>query len=344
MRAGAPTRHAASSTPGITAMSAGFISHTKITGRVYQTTRLAPGIVGLELRPTDGGTFPPFTAGAHIDLTLPNGLTRPYSLVNAQDETHRYEIAVKREELGRGGSTFVHDSVQPGDVLKLSLPRNNFRLDEGASFSVLVCGGIGVTPIASMTQRLAALGRSWHVHYAAHSRSDAIFLHRLAELAKRASGTLDLWFDDEHGGAPLDIRARLAAAPPDAHFYCCGPGPMIAAFDAALAAVPPAHVHREHFSATTQVERQGAFCVVLAKSGRTLTVSEDETILDVLLDNGVHVDFSCMEGFCGSCRVRVLEGTPVHRDTTLSPAERAASDVMAVCCSRTNGSRLVLDL
>ena len=312
--------------------------------RVAALTVLAPDILGVELRAAGHGALPPFTAGAHIDVHLPNGVSRSYSLVNSPRETHRYEIAVKRETGGRGGSAFVHDILRLDDVLAIGSPRNNFVLDEEAPYSVLFAGGIGVTPMLAMADRLVALGRPFELHYGVRSRADAAFLDRLAPYAERPGTVVRVWPDDELVGRRIDMRAVAGRTPEHTHFYCCGPAPMIAAFEASLAHLPPTRLHREHFSGAAELGEQGGFDVVLARSGRVLRVPEGETVLDTLLDAGVRVDFSCMEGFCGSCRTRVIEGTPVHKDTVLSAAERASGTVMLVCCSTVEGRRLVLDL
>jgi len=313
----------------------------RLKARISVKAMLSPDIVGLELAPVEGA-LPAFTAGAHIDLHLPNGMSRSYSLVNPQGETHRYEIAVKRENGGRGGSAYVHDRFRIGDLIEISPPRNNFLLEERAPHSVLFAGGIGLTPILCMAQRLAALGQSFDLHYGARSRADAIFLDRLEKLS--AAGKVRLWFDDETGGERIDMRGLTAQAPEHAHFYCCGPAPMIAGFEEALRDVPPARVHREHFSGSVELGCQGGFEVVLARSDRVLQVPEGQTILDTLLDAGFDVEFSCMEGFCGSCKVGVIEGEVDHRDIALSPAERASGKVMMICCSKAARERLVLDL
>ncbi|WP_367952217.1 PDR/VanB family oxidoreductase [Aquibium pacificus] len=311
-----------------------------LVGRVE---KLTADIVAIELCPEHGRELLAFTAGSHVDLHLPNGLRRSYSLVNDPAERHRYRLAVKREPGGRGGSAHIHDLLDVGHRLEVSRPRNNFLLEERASCSVLFAGGIGVTPLLSMALRLCRLGRPFHFHYGARSRQDAAFVDDLRKLPLPEGSTVRLHFEDA-GGGPIDFRAIADAAPDGSHFYCCGPGPMIAAFETQLAHVQPSRLHREHFTGETVSAPQGGFEVVLAKSGRSIVVPEGVTILDALLDEGVEVDFSCMEGFCGSCRVAVLEGSLNHHDTVLSPGERSSGKVMMICCSTAAGERLVLDI
>lgn len=311
--------------------------------RVASVEKLATDIVGLELHPLDGPELPAFSAGSHLDLHLPNGLRRSYSLVNDAAERHRYRLAVKREADGRGGSAYIHDTLKAGDVINVGCPRNHFLLEEHAACSVLLAGGIGVTPLISMALRLCRLGRPFHFHYGARSRADAAFVEQLEHLPLPDGSTLTFHFESEAGGV-IDFRSVADEAPDGSHFYCCGPRPMISAFETQLAHIDPSRIHREHFSGEPVSADQGGFEVALARSGRTILVPEGTTILDALLDAGVEVDFSCMEGFCGSCRVDVLEGRPVHNDTVLSPAERKSGKVMMICCSTVAGERLVLDI
>lgn len=310
---------------------------------IHAMSIAAQDVLLVELRPAVGGALPGYLAGAHVDLHLPGGLVRSYSLVDAPAAApRRWRIAVQLEAAGRGGSREVHRRLRVGDVLDVAGPRNAFPLVEDGAPSVLVAGGIGITPVWCMAQRLAAMGATWRLHYAVRSRARAAFLEKIEALA----GTrLHLHVDAEQGGRPLDIAAVVQAAPPEAHLYCCGPAPMLAAFRAAGAGRDPARLHTESFAPEAPAAREGGFEVALDRAGRTIAVAQGQTILDALLDAGVEVAFSCMEGMCGSCRVGVLGGVPEHRDTVLSAAERAGGKVMMVCCSGTrDGGRLVLDL
>lgn len=307
--------------------------------RIKSVTWEAPSIVSYDLRPLEGGKLPPFTAGAHIDLALPNGLVRSYSLLNAQAERHRYVIAVQKDRSSRGGSRWVHENFRAGDVLSVSAPRNNFPLDETAKKSIFIAGGIGITPILSMIQRLSAIGRDWELVYCTRTRAGTPFFESLV-----AMPGVRLNVDEEQGGKLLDIVALVSDAPANAHFYCCGPIPMLDAFERATQDLERKRVHVEYFTAKEPPAVEGGFTVVLAKSGRELPVPPGKTILDTLRDVGLDMRFSCTEGVCGTCETRVLEGIPDHRDRILTDAERTANKKMMICCSGSKSERLVLDL
>lgn len=309
-----------------------------LRARLQAIRYLAEGIHAYEFVACDGAALPPFTAGAHIDLHLPNGLVRQYSLCNPQDERHRYVVGIKRDPASRGGSSHAHDHLKVGTVLDVSAPRNHFALHEEATHTVLVAGGIGVTPIACMAQRLRALGRPFTLHYGVRRREDAAFLDVLS------GPELRLHVDAEHGNAPMDVRSVVGAAPAGAHLYCCGPGPMLDAFEAACAARPPAQVHVERFAAVAPPAAEGGYTVQLARTGRSVFVRPGCTILDALRADGLDVPASCEQGICGTCETRVLSGTPDHRDALLSDEEKQAGKAMMVCCSGSKSSVLVLDL
>jgi len=220
--------------------------------RVKAASWEAPLITSYDLRPIEGGELPPFTAGAHIDLTLPNGLIRSYSLVNDQSERHRYVIAVQKDRASRGGSRWVHENFRPGDIVTVNGPRNNFALNEAAEATLFIAGGIGITPIVSMIDRLTVLGRPWELVYCARTRDAAAFVDRL-------KGNVRFNFDAEPGGRMLDIAATVRAAGANTHLYCCGPLPMLNAFEAATADLPRERVHVEYFTAKEAAAREGGF-------------------------------------------------------------------------------------
>lgn len=311
-----------------------------IAVRVEGVAPLAQGIAAYDLRPEAGGELPSFSAGAHIDLYLPQGRVRSYSLVNPQEERHRYVIAVNRDAASRGGSAWVHDSLRAGDALSVGAPRNNFPLAEHARHSVLIAGGIGITPLWCMVQRLRALGRSWELVYCARTRAHAAFRAELEALGPAVRFN----FDGEPGGSMLDLAATVAAAPADAHLYCCGPVPMLAAFERATASRPASQVHVEYFSAAAPPAADGGYTVVLARSGLAFEVAKGKTIIDTLIEKGFDAPYSCLEGVCGTCETRVIEGTPDHRDLVLSKGEREANRTMMICCSGSKTAKLVLDL
>ena len=310
----------------------------------------AEGIRSLELCPR-AGSFPAAQAGAHIDVHLPGGLIRQYSLLAGSHE-ESYRIAVSLDPASRGGSRAVHHELKVGDAIEISEPRNLFPLNEQAqAVHVLLAGGIGITPIHAMAQRLQALGRRWHVLYCVRSRSRAAFLAELQALQadSQGRGRLDVLVEDEMDGVRLDMAAALQPYKnQDSHFYCCGPAGMLQAYRQACADVPEPRVHFEYFAAAPAAacadSDERAFTVHLARSGGSIAVPVGRSILECLLDQGIRVYCSCREGICGSCETRVLEGTPEHRDHVLSEQERAASESMMICVSRCRGEALTLDL
>lgn len=310
--------------------------------RVKRISYEAESVNSYELVLPAEGDLAPFTAGSHIDLHLKNGMIRSYSLVNDQSERHRYVIAVNKDASGRGGSSFVHTTFKAGDIVTVSEPRNNFALREDAAYSLLIAGGIGITPLMSMIRRLQALGRPWKLFYAARTRRAAAFPGELDAIVPNAD--VDLHFDDEHAGRPLDLAAIIASAPAHAHIYCCGPVPMLEAFEKATAGRPSSHVHVEYFQAKQAPAVDGGFEIRLARSKRTIAVEPGKTILDAVLDAGVMANYSCSEGVCGTCETRVIEGIPDHRDLFLSPEEKAANKTIMICCSGSKSGTLVLDL
>ena len=291
-----------------------------------------------ELTRPAGGPLPGYQPGAHIDLHLPNGLIRQYSLINPE-RARRYTLGIKRDPASRGGSRHVHDELRVGKTLKISAPRNNFPLEENAAHVILLAGGIGITPIWCMVQRLVQLGRSWQLYYACRSRADTAFLESLEQLAASR-----FHFDDESGGEFLDIAAIVETAPKDAHLYCCGPTPMLTAFEAATTNWPRPQVHVEYFTPKQPPDKTGGFVVELARSGREFVIPEGKSILAVLLDAGIDVDYSCELGICGACEQRVVSGVPEHRDAILTEEEQAANTKVMICCAGSKSDRLVLDL
>jgi tetrachlorobenzoquinone reductase len=314
--------------------------------RVKSVTYEAERINSYELQPLAGGDLPPFTAGAHIDLHLPGvpmGQTRSYSLINPQGERHRYVIAVAHDAASAGGSRYIHEQVRAGDKLTITPPQNDFALVEDAKHSVLIAGGIGITPVWCMVQRLIELRRSWELHYGARTHETAAFIEPISALREQHPNAVVLNFDFEPGGKPLDLSAIVNQAPNDAHLYCCGPTGMLEAFERATQNRPRDHVHVEYFSAKEAPAKAGGFTVTLAKSQVQVFVAAGNSILDALIGAGLDPPRSCTEGVCGSCEMRVLEGIPDHRDMVLTDAERASNKTMMICCSGAISETLVLD-
>ncbi len=294
-----------------------------------------------EFRRLDGQPLPAYEPGAHVDMHLPSGHLRNYSLIVAKPDPGVYTFGIKRDPASRGGSRYIHDELRVGRTLKISAPRNNFRLKEDASHTVLLAGGIGITPIWCMVQRLVELGRPWTLHYGCRSRADMAFLEELQGM----SGA-KFHFDDENAGRVLDVAGVVSVAPKDAHLYCCGPTPMLNAFEATSKDWPRDQVHVEYFTPRQDLSKakKGGFTVELARSGQEFFIPEGRTILEVLLDEGVDVDYSCELGICGACEQRVISGTPEHRDSILTEEEQAENKRVMICCAGCKSERLVLDL
>ncbi|RDU98870.1 PDR/VanB family oxidoreductase [Trinickia dinghuensis] len=313
----------------------------KIRRRVHE----AEGIIALELVDPSGGELPPFDAGAHVEVDVGNGLTRHYSLCNSPQERDRYVLGVLREPSSRGGSASIHEGFHEGTCIEVSPPRNHFALDESAGHSVLVAGGIGITPLLAMAWRLHALGASFELHYCVRNRARAAFIDLLRQspFAERVT----VHCDDDGDAARLNMRAMLQNPRPDTHVYVCGPGGFINAliYVARDCAWNEANVHYEFFAASVCASGAGSgFVVHAARSGLRVDVPAGKSVAQALLEAGIDVPLSCEQGVCGTCLTRVLEGVPEHRDVFLTPEERAANDRMLLCCSRAHSPLLRLDI
>jgi vanillate O-demethylase ferredoxin subunit len=301
-------------------------------------------ICSYELTCALGGPLPYFSAGAHIDVHLPSGLIRQYSLCNHPQERHRYVIGVLKDAASRGGSHSMHEHIEIGDRLIISEPRNLFPLVEGARRSLLFAGGIGITPILSMAEQLAHSGADFELHYCARSSVRAAFVERLKGAS--FSDRVHLHFDEE-AESRLDAAKVLANPAPDVHLYVCGPsGFMQHVLDSAKAqGWSEGQLHREYFAAApVDVSADGEFQIRLRSTGQVFDIPADKTVVQVLESNGVEIAISCEQGVCGTCLTRVLEGVPDHRDLFLTEAEQAANDQFTPCCSRAKSALLVLDL
>lgn len=313
--------------------------------RVLRKEQVAQEICAFELESVDGAPLPPFSAGAHIDVHLPGGLVRQYSLCNDPASHHRYEIAVLRDENGRGGSKAVHDGVAEGDVIEISAPRNHFALAETASHHLLLAGGIGVTPVLAMAQYLSSTGASFAMHYCTRSATRTAFVERIRSASFNAS--VQFHFDDGEAIQRFDLAQTLDDAPADSHLYVCGPrGFMDAVLNAARERNwPEARLHYEFFNAAVEPSStDAAFKVQIASSGAVIDVPANTTVIAALAAHGVDVITSCEQGVCGTCLTRVLDGCPDHRDAYLTDEEKAAGDQFLPCCSRSLTPVLVLDL
>ncbi|MFV9428771.1 PDR/VanB family oxidoreductase [Rhodococcus aetherivorans] len=301
---------------------------------------LADGVVAVRLADPDGGRIPAWEAGSHIDIIIDESTVRQYSLCGDPADDTCLTIAVLREEDGRGGSRWVHDTLQVGDLVSIAGPRNNFTF-EAADSCLFVAGGIGITPLLPMMRAAHDAGAQWRLLYGGRSRASMAFA---AELADRYEDRIDLRPQDEYG--LLDLASALDSMPDGTHVYCCGPEPLLQAIEALCREREGLVLHVERFAAKAiPVDAvDDTFEVELRRSGSTITVGADETLLDAVLRSGVDAPFSCREGTCGTCEVAVVEGVPDHRDSVLTEDEQAVNDCMMICVSRSCTSRLTLDL
>ncbi len=314
--------------------------------KVVRKAREALDICSFELARPDGAPLPPFSAGSHIDVQTPGGPTRQYSLCNASIEQHRYRIAVLRDPASRGGSVAMHDAVHEGDTLLISAPRNHFPLHP-ARRTLLLAGGIGVTPLLCMAERLAATGADFALHYCTRSPERTAFRDAIG--ASPFADRVHFHFDDGPPGQKLDLAALLAVPEADTHLYVCGPTGFIdfVVNGAKASGWPGERIHVEYFgagAATQSGAGDGGFEVRIASTGRTYAVAPDQSVVEALKAHGIEILTSCEQGVCGTCITRILEGEPEHRDLYFTDEEHALNDQFTPCCSRAKSNLLVLDL
>ena len=326
-------------------MTGGHTTSERLRLRVARKSVAAEDIASFELVDPTGRDLPVFAAGAHIDVCMAEDLVRQYSLLNDPRERHRYCLGVLREPVSTGGSVHMHDEVTQGGLLEASAPRNSFHLVEDAAHSILLAGGIGVTPILTMAHRLWALGNSFEMHYCTRSRARTAFYDDLQ--AAGFSDRVRFHFDDGPASQLLDIPKRLARYDEAHHLYVCGPpGFMDAVITASEDSWPAGTVHREYFSNDPQAghDDDESFHVTIDSTGETVEIPAGRTIVEMLTEVGIDVSVSCEQGICGTCLTGVLKGDPDHRDLVLTDEERAANDQMTLCCSRAKSPVLLLDL
>lgn len=319
-----------------------------IDAQVTARTQETADIISVELARTDGAALPSFSAGAHIDVQLPTGWLRQYSLCRVADSSGRYQIAVLKDAASRGGSLAMHAHLTVGAHVQISAPRNLFALHPTASRSLLFAGGIGITPLLCMAQSLADAGADFTLHYCARSPDRAAFLAQLR--ASAFVGNVHCHFDDGEAGQRLHAAQALAHPDRGTHVYVCGPaGFMQEVLDTASALGWPAeNLHREYFvaapAAAGSEAGDGSFEIALHSTGQIFTVPADKTVAQVLDENGIFISLACEQGLCGTCITGVLEGQPAHRDQFQTDEERALNTQFTPCCSRALSGRLVLDL
>jgi vanillate O-demethylase ferredoxin subunit len=302
----------------------------------------AEDIRSFRLEPLSGKPLAAPPAGAHIDIRLPDGLVRQYSLCNDPAETSFYRVAIKREPASRGGSSWFHQHATVGFKLRIGEPRSLLAISPKADHHILLAGGIGITPLYSMAMQLLARGALFELHYFARSKEHAAFFDVLSSgsFANRVRFHLGL---EATALAPV-LDGIFAERGDGSHLYMCGPGPfMDIVRKQALTIWSDAEIHEERFS-PLESSSDDAFRVVLARSGRSFDVPAKASILDTLLANGHEIEHSCEQGFCGSCMTALLEGEVEHRDTFLTSEEIKSGKWIMPCVSRAKTSQLVLDL
>lgn len=308
-------------------MTARMIMKLDVAERIEDT----PDVVVLSLRHPRRPELPAWAGGAHIDLHLPDGKIRQYSLCGDPRDRSRYRIAVKRERGGRGGSSWIHDAVSVGDVVQCSSPRNNFALVEGARRHVFMAGGIGVTPLVALAREALYRNEEFALHFFARSRAQAPLLR---ELEREFGRSLLTHFDDENPADLSDIIAAIGSLP-RTHLYYCGPTGLSTAIVGAAERVhwPAECRHTEVFQPIFDENfKPEPFDITIASSGRTLRVPADRSALDVLRDEGFVLPSSCELGVCGACVCDYRNGTVIHRDSVLSLSDR--QDKLTPCVSR----------
>ncbi|MFH5823204.1 PDR/VanB family oxidoreductase [Georgenia sp. AZ-5] len=317
---------------------------------IEQVTLEAEKVLSVRFAALDGAELPGWEPGSHLDVVLPSGKVRQFSLCGDPADRTSYTVAVLREDDGRGGSVELHEYAIPGRTLKIRGPRNHFEFVPAHSY-LFIAGGIGITPLLPMVREAAREGASWRLVYAGRSRGTMPFLAQLAELTGIAGGEVVLYPKDETGRA--DLASLLADLPPDTHVYCCGPGGVIEEVERRCGeCLPEEALHVERFTAGEAAanvhaeiaEAGGTFEVVLARSGATAIVGPGCTVLDAIRDIAPDVLTDCEEGYCGTCETKVIEGEPEHHDTILTAKDRAKNRCMMICVGRAKSDRLVLDL
>lgn len=316
--------------------------HSWLDLRIVSRRVEAEDIVALVLAAPDGAPLPPFSAGSHVDVEVAPGLVRQYSLCSTPAARDRYEIAVLRDPASRGGSVAIHERFLEGGAVRVSEPRNHFPLQPVRGKALLIAGGIGVTPLLCMADRLSAIGAPFALHYCTRSPARTAFRDRIA--ASEFAPQVHFHFDDGPEVQRLDPASLFTAAVADLDLYICGPAGFIDWISAAAvsAGIAPQHIHREYFSAVPVEPAAGdsPFLLRIASTGESIEVAADETATAALARHGIEIPVSCEQGICGTCITRVIEGEPDHRDMLMIEGDAEFTP----CCSRSHSPILVIDL
>lgn len=311
---------------------------------ISDKTALTSDICRIRFVASNGSTLPLSTPGSHVDVELPNGLIRQYSLCSAPGATY-YEIAVLNDPQSRGGSAYVHEQLKVGDSLNISEAKNLFPLAESASHNILVAAGVGITPILSMAEHLLAKGGSFTLYYCTKSPELTAYKERI-----ETSGLVQhchFYFSQQHAGKRIDLSEIIQAPSANTHLYVCGP---VAFNDDVIAYAQNSgwhgsNIHREYFSAAPiDHSADESFEIEINSTGDVFNVSADMTILEVLEDNGIFIPVACEEGVCGTCITRLIAGEADHKDIFMTDEEHSKMDKITPCCSRAKSARLVLDI
>jgi ferredoxin-NADP reductase len=309
---------------------------------VHRRHAAADGVVALDLVDPDGNDLPAWEPGAHIDLLLDEGLVRQYSLCGDPRDAKTWRVGVLLDPQSRGGSRHVHDKLVEGAGVRVRGPRNHFALVDSPRY-LFIAGGIGITPITAMIDSAQQASSDWRLIYLGRQRTTMAFAEVLAD---SYGDRVTLWPHDEKG--KFDLEAALAESVDQTLVYCCGPEQLLSAAEQHCAHWPEGSLHIERFAAKAaaepSVEALDTFQVVCQRSGVTVEVSEGTTVLEALEDADIPIMSSCLEGICGTCEATVLEGTPDHRDSMLTEAERTTGNKLLTCVSRSCSEKLVLDL
>ncbi len=318
------------------------MSQPSFLAQVKKKWQIAKNTFALELSATEGQTLPPFEAGAHIDIIAGQNIVRQYSLANNPAEENRYLLGILKTENPQGVSSALCDRVEEGSLLRLAGPRNHFPLESDAPSSLLIGGGIGITPLMAMAHRLHTTNKPFAMHFFARSEEDAPFLQEIK--AAPFAGNVHFYFDNVGGNPPIDLQRILLGAETGAHVYTCGPsGFMDMVIGMSKQVMSEERIHKEFFTFEEKPVLNQTFEIEIKSTGQILTVPQDRAIIDVLHENGIRVPRNCPKGVCGSCARQVIEGEIDHRDSVLPQAARDQG-YMLLCVSRAKGERLSLDL
>jgi ferredoxin-NADP reductase len=314
-------------------------SEKELLTTVAHKETLADGVVRLTLRTADGADFPLWSPGAHIDVSLPGGIIRQYSLCGERADRSQVQVAILNEPKSRGGSKYIHESLEEGADLWIRGPRNHFEF-VSAPTVIFIAGGIGITPIIPMLAQAQQLGVDWHLYYGGRTEKSMAFTD---ELVATYGERVTLWPEDQKG--LIDLPAILGTPAERTKIYACGPGPLLNAVEERAKPWPARTLYTERFVAKDLGSvTNGAFEIELTLAGRTLTVPADKTILETIEDAGISVLSSCQEGTCGTCETTIVEGEADHRDSLLTDEEKESNESLFICVSRAKSARLVLEI